>query len=502
MSVVAKNKAVWEFGDFQTPPDLSREVCRLLRSQGVEPDHVLEPTCGRGAFLEAAVEFFPEADLLGVEINPAHLHAAKDALHFSRPDARLELGNFFEVDWDQIVCGSPGAWLILGNPPWVTSAELGLLKSTNLPLKTNFQGMSGFDAMTGKSNFDISEWMLLRYLEWLKPRGGWIGVLVKTGVARKVLTYVWKTRYPIASAAIYKIDAMQHFGASVDACLFLARVNPGSISVDCQVYDRLDTETPSFTMGFHDGYLINDVEGYNATRNLAGADPNYSWRSGVKHDCSKVMELASHGAGYVNGEGEVVTLESDYVFPMLKSSDVHKEASPGRRFMIVPQRAIGEGTEKIREQAPMTWRYLKNHAAKLDGRGSSIYRNKPQFSIFGVGSYSFAPWKVAISGFYKALRFTPFGPHEGKPVVFDDTVYFLPAQSEQEARFLSDLLNGDEAQRFYRSMVFWEDKRPITADLLKRLSMRSLAACVGRLEEYEHIIQVRANPAENMPELL
>lgn len=53
-----------------------------------------------------------------------------------------------------------------------------------------------------------------------------------------------------------------------------------------------------------------------------------------------------------------------------------------------------------------------------------IYRGKPRFSVFGVGDYTFAPWKVAVSGFYQVPRFVKVGPMGGKPVVFDDTVSY------------------------------------------------------------------------------
>jgi len=75
-------------------------------------------------------------------------------------------------------------------------------------------------------------------------------------------------------------------------------------------------------------------------------------------------------------------------------------------------------------------------------------------------------------------------------VVFDDTVYFLPCHSEGEAAFLSDLLNSAAARDFYGSMVFWADKRPITVDLLRRLSLAKLAAEMGRGAEYEQYAPV------------
>ena len=149
------------------------------------------------------------------------------------------------------------------------------------------------------------------------------------------------------------------------------------------------------------------------------------------------------------------------------------------RYMLVPQRLVGEDTSRIEHEAPRTWEYLQSHADRLDGRVSSIYRNRPRFSIFGVGPYSFAPWKVAISGFYKCLEFRCIGPFEGKPVVLDDTCYFLPCNIEHEARLLLELLNSEAARGFLRSFIFWDAKRPITAQLLATLDLETLASEAG-----------------------
>ena len=81
---------------------------------------------------------------------------------------------------------------------------------------------------------------------------------------------------------------------------------------------------------------------------------------------------------------------------------------------------------------------------------------RPRFSVFGIGEYSFAQWKVAISGFYKSLDFRVVAPCEGRPVVLDDTCYFLPFRSEKEAVTVAELLNSDKARGFFKSVVFWD----------------------------------------------
>lgn len=484
-----KTKEVAEFGDFQTPPTLALAATRTLASLGIRPRSILEPTCGRGAFLHAAAATFPEAEsILGFDINQEHVVAADGG------DCRIMVrhGDFFKLDWESIVDPAAAPWLILGNPPWVTSSALSALNSGNLPEKSNFQGRQGIDAITGKSNFDISEWMLLRYLDWLEGAQGAIAVLCKAAVARKILQQAWKRHYMLRSARIYKIDAFAYFGAAVDACFFVLETAPGCAAPSCDVYDHLDAPEPTRTIGFSKGQLIADMAAFRRRQDLFGPEARYAWRSGVKHDCSKVLELVRDVGGYRNGLGEAVEVEDTLLFPMLKSSDIGNGRLDHRRAMLVTQQAVGQDTSGIEQFAPSTWRYLQRHAELFDRRGSVIYKNKPPFSVFGVGPYTFAPWKVAISGFYKKLQFVKVGPIAGRPAVFDDTIYFLPCWSEAEACFLHDLLCSAAADEFYRSMIHWEDKRPITVDILKRLSIAALAASAGRQEEYERYTEQAA----------
>ena len=125
-----------------------------------------------------------------------------------------------------------------------------------------------------------------------------------------------------------------------------------------------------------------------------------------------------------------------------------------------------------------------NHSDQLDARGSVIYRGKPRFSVFGVGAYTYAPWKVAISGFYKSLNFMKVAPLGDKPVVMDDTIYFLPCQSEEEADFVMSLVQSEPYMELVGAMIFLDEKRPITADLLKRISLEKVAGALGLSDQY------------------
>lgn len=465
-----------EFGDFQTPIGLAHQVCSLLNRLGLSVASVVEPTCGAGSFVAASEVAFPHCGtILGYDINPDYVKAAQSA---SR-QAVIRQENFFLKDWKETLRNLAEPILVLGNPPWVTNSTVGALSGTNLPQKSNFQGLNGFDAITGKSNFDISEWMLIHLLEWLSGRSAVLAMLCKTVVARKVLLQAWKADVQISESALYRIDAMDYFGAAVDACLMVCVLKPGARSLECGVFDGIEATTRQSTFALRANRLIADLDALETYGHLFGTSAR-KWRSGVKHDCTRVMELQPEpGDGlYVNGLGEVVRLEEQFLYPMMKSSELAKRADPSR-MMLITQRSIGEATNSIADRAPLTWRYLEKHAEALDSRSSSIYRNRPRFSVFGVGEYSFTPWKVAISGFYKRLQFVSVGPKNGKPVVLDDTCYFLPCESEEEARELAQLLNAESAKGFFNAFVFWDAKRPITVNLLANLDLDALAAECG-----------------------
>ena len=477
-----------QYGDFQTPRELTGGVCSLLKDLGIEPASVVEPTCGEGNFLYSALQQFPRLQMaVGLEIDPQHISRARTRLSTLRTGAELIVhqGDFFDFDWDCIISSLPKPILFIGNPPWVTNSAISGMGGTNLPKKSNLKRERGIEAITGKGNFDVSEWMLLKVLDWVSGNQAVLAFLCKNTVARKVLESAWKRGCSFSQAGMYRIDASHQFGASVDSCLLVIVGSHRGQPDHCKVYDSLQCQVPAQILGYDKGSLLADLDMHRRFEHLEGKG-FHRWRSGIKHDCSKVMEVKEIKGCFQNGLEEVVELESDLLYPLLKSSDFSGANEPvPSKFMIVTQRFVGEDTKPVRESSPNTWDYLQRHAALLDQRASSVYRNRPRFSIFGVGEYSFSPWKVAISGFQKRLRFYPIGPLFGKPVVLDDTCYFIPCKTAEEASFLSYLLESSPAQQFYSSKVFWDSKRPITSGLLQRLDLFAVAKQLGVEEQWQ-----------------
>ena len=124
----------------------------------------------------------------------------------------------------------------------------------------------------------------------------------------------------------------------------------------------------------------------------------------------------------------MLDVEPAYVYPLAKGGDlaIRRESPCPERAVLVTQQRIGQDTTPLASLAPRLWSYLQAHAAAFSKRRSSIYRGQPPFAMFGLGPYSFAPYKVAIGALHKEPCFRALGPRQGKPMMLDDTCYLLP----------------------------------------------------------------------------
>ncbi len=467
-----------DLGDFPTPPGLVAEILDALDVSGARFPRALEPTCGRGHFIAGLLgRPDPPREVLGLDIQPDHAEVARS---LGSPGVRLvvEAADIFRLDLARdLAWAGPGPLLVVGNLPWVTASALGASGAANGPGRSNARGLRGIDAMTGASNFDISEAIWLKLVRELAPDRPTIALLCKSAVARAVLGAVWPADLPVTRAEIRRIDAPRWFRASVDACLLRVEVGPGPKARRAEVYRDLAATDPESTLGLEGGRLIADVDAHRRARFADGACP-LTWRQGVKHDAAGVMELAHGPDGLLRNKlGEAVDVEEDHLYPLLKGTDLAGSGRPRPRLsVVVTQRRLGEDTRDLERRSPRLWAYLRAHADAFDRRKSSIYRGRPPFAMFGVGDYSFAPHKVAISGMHKAPRFRALGPVEGRPTLVDDTCYFLPCRTAGQAATLAGALNGPAALDLVRALAFPDAKRPITQAVLRRVDLKALLA--------------------------
>lgn len=464
-----------EFGDFQTPSFFCDKVVDLLSSKyKLNPSYLIEPTIGKGNFIFAALKKFKSIkEIFGIDLNRKHIEELKRK---KINNLFLKIENAFDYKFKKLdFYKKEGQLLCLGNPPWVTNSFLSSHNSDNLPQKNNkVKHADGFSAISGSSNFDIAECVLLNLINQLKERKEtYFSFLVKSIVARNIYRYLWSSGLSLSLFDVYHFDSKKVFAVSCDASLVVFKLKEKN-EKEIDYAREFSFEKPQKMkrrFGYVHGLFVSDIDTFNKTSFLERHSQR-TWRQGIKHDCSKVMELSMKEGRFFNNKGaECDALkENERIFPLVKSSDLKggiiKKTS---HFLIVTQDRINQDTSFLKKDK-MLWDYLIENKSDFDKRKSVIYQNRPLFSIFGVGEYSFTKYKIAVSGFYKDPHFT-FLDGEKKPIMADDTCYFIGTDDRLSAQLLFCALDSPIVYSFLASISFKDSKRPITKSVLQKIDL-------------------------------
>jgi hypothetical protein len=406
-------------------------VCVRLAELGGVPQRVLEPACGAGAFLIAARETFgPACELAGVEVQRERYGPALAALGARDAALQVRFADAYRFDFGALPWAGDGPLALIGNPPWIAADAL--VRSGALqPPRDNHKRLRGLDARTGAANFDVAEFLALKVLREAMPVGSLLALILKARVARDLIDTAARVGIGLAVLAVEPLDARRWFGAAVDAVILYARVT-----------------------------------GFAAAPAAAPAPRGGAlWRAGIKHDAAAVFELVREGEIWRNGFGEIVEVPAACRYPYRKARDLHHDSALPERALIVTQTRLGQATDGLPADLR---RYLTRHAARLSARRSSIYVGAAPFAMFGVGPYSFAPWKVGVAGLYARPHFRVLGPREGKPTLVGDTAYFVSFDERAPADAFAELMNGAPMQAAIAQRVRG-GKRPVTKRLLDAL---------------------------------
>ncbi|MDD5453509.1 MAG: SAM-dependent DNA methyltransferase, partial [Candidatus Bipolaricaulis sp.] len=150
-------------------------------------------------------------------------------------------------------------------------------------------------------------------------------------------------------------------------------------------------------------------------------------------------------------------LEPDLLYPLLRGRDVARwRAEPSAHILMVqdPQTRRGIPEEDLKARYPKTWEYLnrfepilreraafKRYFTRRDKTGKVIDTG-PFYSMFDVGDYTFAPWKVVWTRIAK-IAAAIVGPANRKPAIPQETITLVDCQSELEACYIAALVNSD-----------------------------------------------------------
>jgi hypothetical protein len=129
------------------------------------------------------------------------------------------------------------------------------------------------------------------------------------------------------------------------------------------------------------------------------------------------------------------------------------------------RRGIEEAT--VQRRWPKTWAYLKHFEKPLrersgfkryftrqDKRGAAV-ETGPFYSLFNVGGYTFAPWKVVWRGEVAAsLVAAVVSTSSNKVVVPDQTAYMTAFNAQEDAHFLCGIMNSAPVRLVYAMQAY------------------------------------------------
>ncbi len=158
-------------------------------------------------------------------------------------------------------------------------------------------------------------------------------------------------------------------------------------------------------------------------------------------------------------EQVTVELEPDLIYPLLRGRDVRRwSAAPTYHILLTHRKgdrlnAIPE--KEMQQRYPKTWAYLKRFEGPLrersgfkryftrkDRRSGQVIETGPFYSMFNVGDYTFAPWKVVWPWISRDIVASVVHSYRGKAIVPDNNVTFLSFQDPCEAHYVAGAVNS------------------------------------------------------------
>jgi len=389
---------------------------------------------------------------------------------------------------------------VAGNPPWVNWESLpDEYRQETAPLWAVHKLFphKGFDAILGKAKDDISILMSYVSLDKYVRDGGRLGFLITQSVFKTagagqgfrrfqlgdgsplgvvhvddmsdlkpfegasnrtaivVLERDRVTRYPVP----YTHWRKKGGGAAIPEALSLEEVQAITVRRNfvAEPVDEVDLASAWISGRPRALKAVKKVLGASDYRARAGT---CTWLNGVywlevvqrRPDGLIVVSNMTKG-GKRRVENVQAVIEPELLYPLLRGQDVRRWRAEASANILVTHEP-GMGLKAIPEtdmavRLPKTYAYLKHFEAEL--RSRSGYRRyfretDPFYSIFNVGDYTFAPYKVVWREQAAGLTVAVVESVEAEAVVPDHKLMLVDLQDRDEAHYLCAALNSPPAR--------------------------------------------------------
>lgn len=472
-------------GEYYTPDWLAQHVLAQVgyRGQG----RLLDPACGSGVFLVHALQKAHDWQaVVGYDVNPLAVQTARANYVLAlgnRLPTRLEIPVYQR---DTILNRSHTSrfdWVV-GNPPWVNWQDLSpsyRQRTRHLWQAYHLFPQVGFDTILGKGKKDLSMLLTCVVMDRYLADGGYLGFIITQSAFKT--TGAGEGFRQFEAGRVVQVDDvadLRPFGSAQTrpTVLIMRQGEPtiypipyirwrGACRPDDDyptvlkqttrqqwVAEPVDsrapmsawiTAPPKTLAALRSIIHPSDYRAYEGV-NSGGANGVY-WLEVLEQNREGLLRVCNLIKRTRRRVPEVEAwLEPDWVYPLLRGRDVKRwQATPYSAILLVQDPATRKGYEPgwLQQHYPLTYAYLEQFEAIL--RGRSAFRryfapSDPFYSMFGVGAYTLAPYKVVWR--YIAEEMTAAVVGDGQAIIPDHRLMMVVTESADEAHYLAACLNS------------------------------------------------------------
>jgi|ERR1035437_3946083 hypothetical protein len=402
-----------------------------------------------------------------------------------------------------------GVAYVVGNPPWVNWENLPAdYRRSTAPLwqKYNLFRHKGYKAKLGGAKDDISILMAYVAHDCYLSEGGRLEFVITQSVFKtkgggegfRGFQYSGgKGRWFMSPVSVHDFSNLQPFeGATNRTATFVAdktrssfeypvpyvlwqKTSSGEISQDSSLEEVVRmTSRSSFSAGpvnpdeRTSPWLtapkevlvgIQKVIGNSGYRAHAGC---CTWLNGVfwlrlikTMPGGNLLVENLNDVGKIKVEHVQSLIEPELVYPLLRGRDVSRWHAEPSTYMILANRTeklAGVPEAEMKRNYPKTFGYLKKFEAEL--RKRSGYRqyfgaSAPFYSVYNIGPYTLAPWKVVWREQSSEFQAAVVLAEAGRPVIADHKLMTVPCESLIEAHYLAAVFGSSPCRLTVASYV-------------------------------------------------
>jgi methylase of polypeptide subunit release factors len=489
-------------GEYYTPEWLAEKLLSdtLGRADLGDPSkRVLDPACGSGTFLVLVIKHVRRRvaaghfgrrqalelilrNLAGFDVHPLAVRAARVNYLLALGDLLRDKSGPIALpihEADSVRGGPdlPPFDYVVGNPPWVNWQHLSEeFRRQTMPLWEHYglfpKRPTAMQTILGASKYDLS--MLMTYVaadRYLRINGK-LGFLVsqslfKSAAGEGFRRFILPDGTPLAVHVVDDLVKLKPFDTAANrtAAVVLEKGRDTQFPVayrfhragrqSCWNAQPVSADPSSAWIAAPPKVLaaitrILGASDYRAREgaNTGGANAVFWIEAGTASRRQTAIRNVTEGARK-RVPASRATVEVELVYPLLRGQNVSRwravpeysilvTHAPGMKLRAIPEPEMKSGF-------PGAYSYLKRFTTFLRQRPAFkryFTQAAPFYSLFNIGEYTFAPWKVVWRE--QSLPFTAavVGTVAGKIVVPDHKLMLVAMESEDEAHYLCGALNS------------------------------------------------------------